>query len=83
MARVSGGDGHILAYRWRLAGGRYAYTRSVTAAPWAPLRVTAYDAAGGSASAVSVLPRRWPKGVGYTNQGASGLAMIPCRHQIT
>ncbi len=50
-ARVSGGEGTVLTYSWRLPHGHVAYTRTVSAAPGARLAVTVSDAAGGIASA--------------------------------
>jgi hypothetical protein len=48
-AQVTGGDGVVVAYRWKIGGHGHAFTRSVTAAPGTPLSVTVSDAAGGRA----------------------------------
>jgi hypothetical protein len=50
-AKVLGGDGAVLGYRWSLPHGAAAYTASITAPVRAPLSVTVSDAAGGMASA--------------------------------
>jgi len=54
LARVSGGDGVVLAYRWSLPAGRTLYTRAITL-PSARTRVavTVSDGAGGIAAATS------------------------------
>jgi hypothetical protein len=50
IARVRGGDGTVLGYRWTLPGGRTAFTPTVRARSNRPLTVTVTDAAGGIAS---------------------------------
>ena len=50
VASVSGGDGHVLSYRWTINGHRHAYTRAIRAPAGAHLRVTVSDAAGGLAT---------------------------------
>jgi hypothetical protein len=50
VARVRGGDGVVLNYRWTIDGHRHAYTRAIRTPARAPLSVTVSDAAGGLAS---------------------------------
>jgi hypothetical protein len=52
LARVSGGDGVVLSYRWTLPGGRSAFTSEVTLpSARTAATVTVADGAGGIATA--------------------------------
>jgi hypothetical protein len=53
VATVSGGDGHILAYRWKLADGRELDTASVAAGASGPTTLIVVDGTGASATASS------------------------------
>jgi hypothetical protein len=59
IARTSGGDGRILAYRWTEDGHPAGFTREIRTGPGARLRVSVSDGAGGVAhSGQAAIARR-------------------------